>query len=224
MQSFKKGHARPLKGFLFTFALAAAGLATIFTVAHADGPASAAPVAVPQHLETCFSPEGGCDQKLIAFMRTATSTLDVAAYSMTIPELAAAIIEIRDRGVSVRVITDVNQVRGNTSVVRTLVDARLDVRIWDPQRVMHHKFTIVDGRAVETGSFNYSVSASRFNAENQIYIYDENVARAYAGEYARIWAHGSRATPEQVAPAPRDPNAPFPPPPRPPVPAPPTTH
>lgn len=223
MKSFNNGNARPLKGFLFTFALAAAGLGSIFTIAHADGPVSAAPSAVPQHLETCFSPEGGCDQKLIAFMRTATSTLDVAAYSMTIPELAAAIVEIRDRGVSVRVITDVNQVRGNTSVVRNLVEARIDVRIWDPQRMMHNKFTIVDGRAIETGSFNYSVSASRYNSENQIYIYDENVARAYAGEFARIWAHGSRATPEQVSPAPRDPNAPFPPAP-PQVPAPPTTH
>ena len=92
MQSFGNGHGRPLKGFLFTFALAVAGLATIFTVAHADGPVSAAPVAVPQHLETCFSPEGGCDHKLIAFMRSARSTLDVAAYSMTIPEVAAALI------------------------------------------------------------------------------------------------------------------------------------
>lgn len=65
--------------------------------------------------------------------------------------------------------------------------------------LMHHKFVVVDGRTVLTGSANWTHSgffgdigrpSSRGNAENLVVVRQEQVAQAYAQEFALIWGDG----------------------------------
>ena len=45
---------------------------------------------------------------------------------------------------------------------------------------MHNKFMVVDGDAVQTGSFNYTTSAATRNAENVLVVQDSpELAKAY---------------------------------------------
>jgi phosphatidylserine/phosphatidylglycerophosphate/cardiolipin synthase-like enzyme len=46
---------------------------------------------------------------------------------------------------------------------------------------MHVKFIVVDGVAVETGSFNFTKGAAVRNAENVVVLHDPDAAAAYGG-------------------------------------------
>ena len=51
-------------------------------------------------------------------------------------------------------------------------------------KIQHDKVIIVDGRHVETGSFNYTASAEKYNSENAIVMWD---APELAGQYLKHW-------------------------------------
>ncbi|WP_287130270.1 phospholipase D-like domain-containing protein [Candidatus Cyanaurora vandensis] len=55
---------------------------------------------------------------------------------------------------------------------------------------MHHKFVVVDGRIVLTGSHNWSKAANDNNDENTLIIEDPVVAAHYEREYTRLFQRG----------------------------------
>ncbi len=64
----------------------------------------------------------------------------------------------------------------------------MDVRLNGIYSIMHNKFIVADGSAVETGSFNYTSSAEKRNAENALVIKNEpSIARRYQAEFNRLW-------------------------------------
>lgn len=47
---------------------------------------------------------------------------------------------------------------------------------------------VIDGKTVETGSFNYTSSADQKNAENVLVLHDvPDLAEAYHQEWMRLW-------------------------------------
>jgi hypothetical protein len=62
----------------------------------------------------CFSPVEKCDTILVNFIKSATDSLDIAIYSLTLSSVSQAIIEM-DKKVTVRVIVDKGQSSGSTS-------------------------------------------------------------------------------------------------------------
>jgi len=52
---------------------------------------------------------------------------------------------------------------------------------------MHHKYMVVDGRIVLTGSHNWSLAANNNNDENTLVIEDATVAAHYEREYKRLF-------------------------------------
>lgn len=140
-------------------------------------------------IDTCFSPMEACDQKLIAFINTSTKTLDVAIYSITHPGITAAIIAAQTRGVKVRMVVDRQQSLGNSSLTGQLTAAHINLRIGNLQGIMHDKYTLVDMRSVEAGSFNYSNNATVNNAENQIYLNDPTTVAKYENNFQILWTN-----------------------------------
>jgi len=57
---------------------------------------------------------------------------------------------------------------------------------WGP--LMHHKFAVVDGKTVVTGSYNFSRSACDKNNESVVVLESRSVAGKFAGEFERLWA------------------------------------
>jgi phosphatidylserine/phosphatidylglycerophosphate/cardiolipin synthase-like enzyme len=53
---------------------------------------------------------------------------------------------------------------------------------------MHHKFMVIDGEIVVTGSYNWSAAAEERNDENLVVIRDRGVAEAFEREFERIWS------------------------------------
>jgi len=140
--------------------------------------------------DTCFSPAGGCDQKLIRFITNAKSSLDIAIYSITHTGISQAIIDAKNRGITVRMVVDKSESKGNSSQVANLVSAGIPLKIGNFSGIMHNKFTIVDGAFLETGSYNYTNNATANNGENQLYLNDVGVISRFQADFEQIFQNG----------------------------------
>lgn len=165
----------------FTRLLCVSLLFAFGPIGHAANPAVGS-------LDTCFSPVERCDLKLIALLQTATKSLDIAIYSITHPQIVAAIIAAKTRGVKVRMVVDRQQSTGTSSLVTLLKSSGISLRVGNVQGIMHDKFSIVDKRTLETGSFNYTNNASESNAENQIYLNDPSTILKFEVIFAALWS------------------------------------
>jgi phosphatidylserine/phosphatidylglycerophosphate/cardiolipin synthase-like enzyme len=69
-----------------------------------------------------------------------------------------------------------------------IAQAGIPVRIDYRYAIMHHKFVVVDGVTVETGSFNLTAAAESSNAENVLVLRDyPQVAGEYEAEWEKLW-------------------------------------
>lgn len=138
-------------------------------------------------VEIGFAP-GDAESRVVAVIGEARQSIRVAAYSFTSKPITEALIRAKRRGVDVRAVLDkTRQAERNSAATRLLADG-IAVRIHARHAIMHHKFLIVDNDAIETGSFNYTASAARKNAENVVIIREDAAAvKKYATEWQRLW-------------------------------------
>lgn len=52
---------------------------------------------------------------------------------------------------------------------------------------MHHKFAIVDGKKLITGSLNWTVTAVQSNKENIMVTEEPELVRPYRLEFQKLW-------------------------------------
>ncbi|MFS7282022.1 phospholipase D family protein [Serratia proteamaculans] len=139
-----------------------------------------------------FSPGGSAQTLVLDTIKQARQQLDVAAYSFTSNVIAEAVRDATRRGVAVRVIADAEANSGKYSAVTFLANQGVNVRISDRYASMHNKFIITDQQTVQTGSFNYSASADKRNAENVLVLNNvPALASRYSQEFNRLWAEST---------------------------------
>lgn len=131
----------------------------------------------------CFTPGEDCTALIVGELANAKQKIDVQAYSFTSAPIAKALVEAKARGVEVRVILDKSQKTDRYSSAIFLTNAGIPVWIDDKVAIAHSKVMIIDDNTVITGSFNFTGSAQRRNAENVLIIRD----RELAAKYARNW-------------------------------------
>lgn len=135
-----------------------------------------------------FSPSHTALAVVLDEINHAQHSLDVEAYSFTSKEIAEALVSAQKRGVKVRVMADEKANSGKYSAVTFLANQHVPVRLNGNYAIMHNKVTIVDGITVETGSFNYTSSADKRNAENALVIRNQpQLAAVYQQEFERLW-------------------------------------
>ncbi|CAI6047814.1 phospholipase D family protein [Cohnella sp. JJ-181] len=129
------------------------------------------------------------EKALIDVMNSAKQTLDVAVYSLTYPDIVAAIRDAHRRGVAVRLLTDRIQSAGKTQkeALKLLGSAGIPIKINRHSGLMHLKMTVADGQVATTGSFNYSKAASTTNDEMLVVLRDAAVAESFEAAFERAW-------------------------------------
>jgi phosphatidylserine/phosphatidylglycerophosphate/cardiolipin synthase-like enzyme len=174
--------------------------------AHADG--EIAPLAPAAGLHSTgaqtsvgFSPDGSAERLVLGAIAGARHSIQLAAYGFTASAVAKALIAAHKRGVKVRVLLDwkanfEDDRRYARHAIGALLTAGVEVRSIDAYPIFHDKFMVIDGRSVQTGSYNYSVSAARYNAENVLVVWnDPALAAAYARNWEANWALGRAVEP-----------------------------
>jgi phosphatidylserine/phosphatidylglycerophosphate/cardiolipin synthase-like enzyme len=166
------------------------------------------PTAGDKQLDVVFSPQPYANShnvRVAGLIDGAEHSLDIAMYSYSDARISTAIESAVDRGVKVRFIFDTAYAdRSLTgSSFENSSSARLErqgVNVRYVNKIMHHKFVIVDGprddeaRAatarIATGSGNWSNGAATRYDENTLFLtgYPEMALRMQR-EFNRMWDH-----------------------------------
>ena len=147
-----------------------------------------------------FSPNGESLQVILHGIADAEESILVAAYSFTSKSVAEALLAAHKRGVKVAVVADRKGNSGRYTAVNFLANHKVPVRLNGRYAILHHKFMVIDGTAVQLGSFNYTAAAANRNAENVLLLMDApSIAAQYATEWKRLWEEGVDVKPGDLA-------------------------
>jgi len=151
-----------------------------------------------------FSPQGGVEALLLDAVGRAKSTIDVAMFSFYSQPVADALIAAKKRGVAVRVVGDSAQARRSAAML-AMSKAKVGLRLSSGREgtgAMHHKYALVDGAFLVSGSYNFSQNAELNNFENDLFTAAPADVAAFGGEFAAVWAQAHAPAPEEL-PAPK---------------------
>ena len=152
---------------------------------------------VPE-ITVMFSPEDNVQAEIVRVLGQATKTIHVQAYLLTNNAFTNALIAAHKRGVAVKVLLDEKRTfEASASDAAALQAAGIPVKLETAYDNAHNKLMLVDAglsRAVLiTGSYNFTVSAQRKNAENVLFIRQAPLLMA---KYFSQWqAHDKAAKP-----------------------------
>lgn len=139
--------------------------------------------------EVFFGPQHDCEKEIRVLLSRARETIRFAQYEFTSDEVAETVVLRKLAGVDVRGVLERTTI-SPYSVFYFLRDCGCDVRRSNLAGLIHHKFFVVDGRTVITGSYNPTRGA-RKNQECVVVIRDAETARRYLAAWTRIWRWGS---------------------------------
>lgn len=153
---------------------------------------AATPINQGASFDVGFSPNQGGLPLVLQGINSAKKSIHVAAYSFTSKPIAEALLNASKRGVDVKVIADQKSNSGKYSATTFLANNGVPVRLDGNYPIFHHKFMVIDGISLETGSFNYSAAAASKNAENVLIIWNSpNLAYKYDAEWIKLWNEAS---------------------------------
>jgi phosphatidylserine/phosphatidylglycerophosphate/cardiolipin synthase-like enzyme len=127
-------------------------------------------------------PEFDCAKAIIDLFDQAKSTVHVAIYSLTEPNIVDAMIRANSRGVKVEIVADATESKSVTQarMIKKLTQSGVNVRVAIRQKsLMHNKVAIFDNQTICTGSFNWTVNAEKNNDENLLIVDGQDLASDY---------------------------------------------
>jgi len=128
---------------------------------------------------------GGVDETLAAAIAAARASVDMAIYDLNLWSLRDALIAAHLRGVRVRLVTESENI--DEPEIQELRDAGIPVLGDRGEGLMHHKFVVIDGWEVWTGSTNFSTSSAYLNDNNLVRIYSTQLAEDYTVEFEEMF-------------------------------------
>ncbi len=135
-----------------------------------------------------FSPKGGTSKELARLIKAAKGKIAVAAYAFSSKYLGQALSAALKRGVKIRVLLDWDNARKAYSIDEWLVAEGIDVRFVEIKRgSLHHKFILIDGKFLITGSYNFTNESEFRNHEAAIFTNNKALIQSFAAEFERLW-------------------------------------
>lgn len=132
------------------------------------------------------------------------------AYIVAIPAITQAIIEARERGVEVNVLTNSKESIDSDGKsfadtilksVKAFADAGANVYLKQGE-TLHSKFMTVDGVYCSVGSYNFHPRGERYDTELNVSIIDEDSTARIDAVFARDIAEARKAGPKDLSPEP----------------------
>lgn len=139
----------------------------------------------------------GIAEALESLLTKAGRSIDVAVYRFNNPKLAGAIAGALERGIRIRLLLDRNKYEESASTRALFSAAKIPFRVRygrrGPGSKMHHKFAIIDGEVLVTGSYNWTLESEEQNHENLLILRDFEPLAIYQHEFETLWAESAPA-------------------------------
>lgn len=126
------------------------------------------------HIDVCFSPKNNCVADIIKQIEKAKKSVWVQGYSFTSKVIANALVSAHKKGVEVFVLLDKSQEHSPHSMLSVLEENNIPVLIDHLPAISHNKIMLIDNHTLLTGSYNWSNAAEKRNAENILFIENDN--------------------------------------------------
>lgn len=145
-----------------------------------------------------FSPGDRVHEILSYLIEQEKKHIRVAMFTFTDKAIAQKLIQAKERGVSVEIVTDSSSVYGKYNKCGVLAEGNITLYVYDPDRsssvvpgVMHNKFflfqdNILGRKIVWTGSFNATGAASKANRENVVVSEELVYVEKFLQEFERL--------------------------------------
>ncbi len=132
--------------------------------------------------------EGTVAEALIRHIDQAQTSIDAAVFEIDLTAVADALLQAQDRGVTVRIVTDVEHgLEANPRLFARLDAAGIPLRGLGYGALMHNKYWVFDGHTVWTGSTNVTENGIFANNNNTLVLSLPLVAGWYEQDFARLW-------------------------------------
>lgn len=160
----------------------------------------------PRARAALFFPSNVSFRHVLRLLDGAERSLDVCVYTVTDRQIRERILAAHARRVRVRIVTDDKKAFDQGSAIFPLAQAGVPIVVaeqeegWAPsnspgardgggarERHMHHKFALVDGRVLLTGSFNWTHAAHQRNQENLLVTDEPYFVARYGAEFEKAW-------------------------------------
>lgn len=143
-------------------------------------------------VETLFSPWDDTQGRFLDFIAGTQHSLFIVIYGLHLPLLTNLLIAKHSAGIEIGLILDHSQAEGKaeSGEVERLVSAGVPLLIGTSPvhgQILHSKFAVRDGKDVESGSWNYSLSASA-QSNTMTFISDSGYAASFILHYHRLHA------------------------------------
>ncbi len=141
-----------------------------------------------------FSPGPDALNALLKNLSSCEETLDICMYTFSDNRISDVLLQLKDEGVKIRIITDNNKRFDQGSDIPFLIEQGFDVKADAVDAHMHHKFAIIDNTVTVTGSYNWTRSAEEVNNENILITDESDITVAYKKEFDKLWKKFQKLT------------------------------
>ena len=141
----------------------------------------------PEHsteVKAFFTPGTSCENHIIAAINDAQK-MDIAVYSISNPNITNAILNAHARGAKIRIVTDRTQAKVKGSMVEKIKSSGIPILTNKKHKIEHNKFAVFDDVHIVSGSYNWTVNASKYNSENCVFFDQENAE--YSKRFEYLW-------------------------------------
>ena len=125
--------------------------------------------------------------ELFGTLQHAKRSIDVCMMTVASRELSDTLIAAHQAGVIVRVVTNNEQMMYSGTQVGRLRQAGIQVRIDETEFLMHHKFALVDGELLMSGSLNWTRHGLCGNQENVIITSETKLVQPFLDQFELLW-------------------------------------
>ena len=136
-----------------------------------------------------FSPIDNIIQtKIIPMIDKSKDYIYISSFVITEPNIKSALINAKNRGVDVKVITDATSASKKFSVHNYLRKAGIQVKVENKAGKMHSKSLVIDDKYTILGSMNLTKSGNNKNDENMIVLENSYIATIFKKHFMYLWA------------------------------------
>ena len=126
---------------------------------------------------------------LIPIINNAQKSIYIETFIFTHKALAQSLIDAQKRGVEVKIIVDATNTSGANSMIKTLRDNGVKVKVENYAGKMHMKTILVDSDYFIAGSMNLSNSGENYNDENLLIIRNAQINANARKFFDYLWVN-----------------------------------